>query len=243
MKNNIIYGLRAVIEAIEGGRDIERILVSQNLQGPLAKELMELIKVHDISFQKVKPERINWVTKNNHQGVVAYMPPIEYQDIEKVVESVTETGKTPFLLVLDGITDVRNFGAIARTAECAGVDAIVLPEKGSVSVTADAIKTSAGALFRVPVCRVKKLYYVLRYLKGKDFSLVAATEKGGDDYKNVDYSVPVALIMGSEGKGVSPQLLKLTDSQVFIPVLGEIGSLNVSVAAGVLMYEVVRARK
>jgi len=242
-EKNIIYGLRAVIEAVQDDRDIDRILISENLQGQLAKELMQLIKEKELPFQKVKPERIDWVTRNNHQGVVAYMSPVEYQDVEKVVEDVIKSGKTPFVLVLDGITDVRNFGAIARTAECAGVDAIVLPEKGSVKVTPDAIKTSAGALFRVPVCREKKLYYVLRHLKDRDFSIIAASEKGGDDYRKMDYKGPVALIMGSEDKGVSGQLLKMGDAHVSIPIMGDIGSLNVSVAAGILIYEVLRNRE
>ncbi|PRY98247.1 23S rRNA (guanosine(2251)-2'-O)-methyltransferase RlmB [Marinilabilia salmonicolor] len=242
MAKEIIYGIRAVMEAIQGGRDIERVLISENLKGNLAKELQDLIREKDITFKKVKPERIDWATKNNHQGVVAYLPPVEYHNIEKVVEDLLEQGKEPFVLILDGITDVRNFGAIARTAECAGVDAIVLPEKGSVSVTSDAIKTSAGALFRVPVCREKNLYYVLRHLKDRKFTIAAASEKGDIDYRKADYKGAVALIMGAEDKGVSGQLLKLADAHVSIPIRGEIGSLNVSVAAGVLIYEVLRHR-
>jgi 23S rRNA (guanosine2251-2'-O)-methyltransferase len=242
-EKNIIYGLRAVIEAIQSGRDIERILVSENLKGQLATELIDLIKEKELNYKKVKPERIDWATKNNHQGVVAYIPPIEYKNIEKVVEDVFTSGKMPFVLILDGITDVRNFGAIARTAECAGVDAIVLPEKGSVTVTSDAIKTSAGALFKIPVCREKNLYYVLRHLKDRDFSIVAASEKGGDDYRKADYEGPVALIMGAEDKGVSGQLMKLANIHVSIPIHGEIGSLNVSVAAGIFIYEVLRHRE
>ncbi len=242
MAKEIIYGIRTVMEAIQGGRDIERVLISENLTGNLAKELQELIREKDVTFKKVKPERIDWATKNNHQGVVAYLPPVEYHNIENVVEDLIAQGKEPFVLILDGITDVRNFGAIARTAECAGVDAIVLPEKGSVSVTSDAIKTSSGALFRVPVCREKNLYYVLRHLKDRNFTIAAASEKGDIDYRKAEYRGSVALIMGAEDKGVSGQLLKLADSHVSIPVHGEIGSLNVSVAAGILIYEVLRHR-
>jgi 23S rRNA (guanosine2251-2'-O)-methyltransferase len=243
MGKNIIYGIRPVIEAIEGNRDIDRILISQNLQGQTAKELMQLIKAKDLTFKQVKPERIDWVTRNNHQGVVAYISPVDYQHVEQVVDVALNKGKSPFVLILDGITDVRNFGAIARTAECAGVDAIVLPEKGSVSITADAIKTSAGALFRVPVCREKNLYYVLRFLKDHDFNIVAVSEKGADDYRTVDYKGSVALIMGAEDKGISTQLMKLANAHVSIPISGDIGSLNVSVATGILVYEVLRHRE
>ncbi|MFW6043078.1 MAG: 23S rRNA (guanosine(2251)-2'-O)-methyltransferase RlmB [Marinilabiliaceae bacterium] len=243
MEKNIIYGIRSVIEAIEGERSIDKILVRQNLQGPLANQLMNLIKENELTWQKVPVERINKLTRNNHQGVVAYISPVEYRDFYTVLDEVSRTKEDPFVLFLDGITDVRNFGAIARTAECAGVDAIVLPEKGSASVTSDAIKTSAGALFRIPVCREKKTYFALRHLKGRGFTIAAASEKGGDDFRKVDYKGPVALIMGAEDKGVSPQLLKLADAQVSIPVVGDIGSLNVSVAAGILIYEVLRNRQ
>jgi 23S rRNA (guanosine2251-2'-O)-methyltransferase len=242
MEKNIIFGIRPVMEAIQGGRDIDRILISQNLKGQLARELTELIQKKGINFKQVKPERIDRVTKKNHQGVVAYLPPVEYHDIEQIVGKSLDEGRSPFVLLLDGITDVRNFGAIARTAECAGVDAIVLPEKGSVSVTPDAIKTSAGALFRIPVCREKNLYFVLRHLKNRGFTIAAASEKGDTDYRNIEYKGPIALILGAEDKGVSSQLLKMADAHVSIPVKGEIGSLNVSVAAGILIYEVLRHR-
>jgi 23S rRNA (guanosine2251-2'-O)-methyltransferase len=242
MEKNIIFGIRPVMEAIQGGRDIDRILISQNLKGQLARELTELIQKKGINFKQVKPERIDRVTKKNHQGVVAYLPPVEYHDIEQIVGKSLDEGRSPFVLLLDGITDVRNFGAIARTAECAGVDAIVLPEKGSVSVTPDAIKTSAGALFRIPVCREKNLYFVLRHLKNRGFTIAAASEKGDTDYRKVEYQGAVALILGAEDKGVSSQLLKMADAHVSIPVKGEIGSLNVSVAAGILIYEVLRHR-
>ncbi|MDI3521272.1 MAG: rRNA (guanosine2251-2-O)-methyltransferase [Anaerophaga sp.] len=242
MEKNIIFGIRPVMEAIQGGRDIDRILISQNLKGPLAKELTELIQEKGINFKQVKPERIDWVTRKNHQGVIAYLPPVEYQNIEQIVGKSLEEGRSPFVLLLDGITDVRNFGAIARTAECAGVDAIVLPEKGSVSVTPDAIKTSAGALFRIPVCREKNLYFVLKHLKNRGFTIAAASEKGDTDYRKAEYKGPVALILGAEDKGISSQLLKMADAHVSIPVRGEIGSLNVSVAAGILIYEVLRHR-
>ncbi len=241
-EKNIVFGIRAVIEAIRGEKEIERVFVQDSLKGDLAKELMDLLNEKKVNFVTVPVQRIERLTRLNHQGVVALMSPVEYQDIEKVMEGVKASGQVPFVLVLDGITDVRNFGAIARTAECAGVHAILLPEKGSVKVTADAIKTSAGALFRIPVCRSRNLYYVLRDFKAQGYVVAAASEKGGDDYRKVDFKGPSALILGAEDKGISPQLLKLADARVSIPVLGAIGSLNVSVAAGILVYEVVRHR-
>ncbi len=241
-KQNIVFGLRPVIEAINGNKEIEKIFIQDNLKGDLIGELMKLIHKHRITHVKVPVQRIERFTRQNHQGVVALMSPVEYQDIREVIARVKAAGEVPFVLVLDGITDVRNFGAIARTAECAGVHALVLPEKGSVKITADAIKTSAGALFRVPVCRSANLYYVLAGLKGEGFIIAAVSEKGGEDYRKVDYKGPAALILGAEDRGISPQLLKLADAHVSIPVLGAIGSLNVSVAAGIMVYEVVRHR-
>jgi len=243
MKKDIVFGIRPVMEAINAGKSIDKILISLTLKGTLVHELQLLAKSKGIRCDRVIAERIDRVTKKNHQGVVAYLSPIEYQNIEEVVEKLLSNTKTPFILILDGITDVRNFGAIARTAECAGVDAIVIPEKRSVSVTPDAIKTSAGALFRIPVCREKNLYYVLRHLKNRGFFVAAATEKGETDYRTVDYPESVALIMGAEDKGVSSQLLKITDAKISIPIYGNIGSLNVSVAAGILIYEVLRNRR
>ncbi|MGQ1889756.1 23S rRNA (guanosine(2251)-2'-O)-methyltransferase RlmB [Thermophagus sp. OGC60D27] len=242
MKKDIVFGIRPVMEALQAGRSMDKVLVSQSLKGQLANELLDMVKEKGIRCMRVKPEQIDRVTRKNHQGVVGYFSPVEYQNIEEVVEKVLENGKAPFVLILDGITDVRNFGAIARTAECAGVDAIVLPEKGSVSVTSDAIKTSAGALFRIPVCREKNLYYVLRHLKNREFFIAAASEKAETDYRKVNYPNAVALIMGAEDKGISPQLLKMADALVSIPIHGNIGSLNVSVAAGILIYEVLRNR-
>ncbi|SFD91981.1 23S rRNA (guanosine(2251)-2'-O)-methyltransferase RlmB [Thermophagus xiamenensis] len=243
MKKDIVFGIRPVMEAINAGKSIDKILISQTLKGSLVYELQDLIKSKGIRCDRVVPERLDWITKKNHQGVVAFFSPIEYQKFEEVLDKLLSRPKAPFILILDGITDVRNFGAIARTAECAGVDAIVIPEKRSVSVTPDAIKTSAGALFRIPVCREKKLYFVLRHLKNRGFFIAAASEKAETDYREVDYPESVALIMGSEDKGVSSQLLKIADAQISIPVRGSIGSLNVSVAAGILIYEMLRNRK
>ena len=187
-------------------------------------------------------EKINRITRKNHQGVVACLSAVTYYNVEEVVPVLYEEGINPFLIVLDGITDVRNFGAIARTCDCAGVNAIVIPERNSVSVNADAIKTSAGALNYVPVCREKNLVNVVKFLKTSGYKVVGASEKSSVNYTKVDYTGPVALILGAEDKGISNDLLKLCDDFVSIPEFGNINSLNVSVAGGVMMYEVVRQR-
>lgn len=241
-KSNVVFGIRAVLEAIQSGKNIEKVLLKTGLQGSLYQELFKAIQKSDIPVQRVPAERINHYSTGNHQGVVALISPVEYQVLEEVVQKVLETGQTPLVLVLDGITDVRNFGAIARTAECAGVDAIVIPEKGSAPINGDAIKTSAGALYRVPVCRASKLWYSMKFLKESGFTVVGATEKGTLGYREATYSGPLAIVMGAEDKGINPQILKMCDALVSIPLKGEIGSLNVSVAAGILIFEALRNR-
>ncbi len=241
-EKNIIFGTRAVIEAIASGKSIEKVFVRAGLQGELFDELMAAMVQNQVVWQKVPVERINRMTTKNHQGVVALASPIEYQNIEKVVGDALAESRQPIVIILDGVTDVRNFGAIARTAESAGVDAIVIPEKGSAPVNGDAIKTSAGALFRIPVCRVGKPWYTLKFLKENGFLIVGASEKSETIYHKVDYQQPIAIVMGAEDTGISSQVLKMVDTLVSIPIKGEIGSLNVSVAAGILIYEVVKQR-
>ena len=238
----MIFGIRAVIEAVQAGKDIDKVLVKKELQGDLAKELFAALKGTLIPVQKVPVERLNRITRKNHQGVVAYISAVTYQRVEDWVPFLFEQGKSPLLVMLDGITDVRNFGAIARTCECAAVDAIIIPNKNSVSVNADAVKTSAGALHTLPVCREASLTQTLRYLKESGFHIVAATEKGDYDYSKADYTGPMCIIMGAEDKGVSYDNLALCDEWVKIPMLGQIESLNVSVAAGILVYEAVKLR-
>lgn len=239
---DFIFGVRAVIEAIKAGKDIDRLLIKKDLSGEFVPELMSSVKEFGITCQRVPVERINKITRKNHQGVVAFLSPVTYYDIENIIPDLFEKGKTPFIVVLDGITDVRNFGAIARTCECADVDAIIIPEKNSVSVTADSVKTSAGALLHIPVVRVRSLKMAIRYLKNCGVTVVGATEKGNTDYTTYDYNLPVAVVMGAEDKGISAENLKECDYFATIPLKGSIGSLNVSVAAGVLIYEVVRQR-
>ena len=237
-----IFGIRAVIEAIQSGKEIDKLLIKKDINGELINELFALIKERHVVVQRVPVEKINRITRKNHQGVVAFLSAVTYYNIEEVVPVLFEEGINPFLIVLDGITDVRNFGAIARTCDCAGVNAIIIPERNSVSVNADAIKTSAGALNYVPVCREKNLVNVVKFLKSSGYKVVGASEKSSVNYTLVDYTGPVALILGAEDKGISNDLLKLCDEFVSIPEFGNINSLNVSVAGGVMMYEVVRQR-
>lgn len=241
-KNEMIFGARAVIEAIQAGKEIDKVLIKKDIQSDLSKELLAALKDTFIPVQRVPVERINRITKKNHQGVIAFISPITYQRTEDIVSFLFEQGKNPLLIMLDGLTDVRNFGAIARTCECAGVDAIIIPNKNSVSVNADAIKTSAGALHTLPVCREANLRNTIKFLKDSGFKIIAATEKGDYDYTKADYEGPTCIIMGAEDTGVSYDNLALCDEWVKIPMLGTIESLNVSVAAGVLIYEAIKHR-
>lgn len=237
-----IFGIRAVIEAIEAGKEIDKIMMKKDLTGDLAAELLELTRQHRIVVQRVPGERLNRVTRKNHQGVIAMMSAVEYHRLDHLVPQLFESGVLPFIVVLDGITDVRNFGAIARTCECAGVDAIVIPRHGSVSVGGDAIKTSAGALHHIPVCREASTLSAIRLLKDSGYKIVAVSEKADINYTTTDYTVPTALVLGAEDTGISADVLRQCDTFVSIPMFGNIESLNVSVAAGVLIYEVVRQR-
>lgn len=236
----MIFGIRAVIEAIEAGKEIDKVIVKRELQGDLFRELTTVLKAHDIPVQKVPVERIDRFTRKNHQGVIAFLSAITYEKIEDIIPFLYEQGKNPFIVVLDGITDVRNFGAIARTCEVAGVDAIVIPARGSVTVNADAVKTSAGALHKIPVCKEQNLTQAVQFLQDSGLKVVAATERGAQTYTDVTYTGPIAIIMGAEDMGVSNDNLRICDELVRIPQFGTIGSLNVSVAAGVLIYEVIR---
>lgn len=241
-ENEMIFGIRAVIEAIQADKVIDKILVKRELQGDLSKELFEVLRGSEIPVQRVPAERLDRVTRKNHQGVIAFISAITYHRIEDIIPFVYEQGKDPFIVLLDGVTDVRNFGAIARTCECAGVDAIVIPSKGSVTVNADAIKTSAGALHVLPVCKETSINQAIRFLQQSGVKVFAATEKAAENYTEVKYDGPVAIVMGAEDTGVSAENLRICDSMVKIPQFGTIGSLNVSVASSIVVYEVVRQR-
>jgi 23S rRNA (guanosine2251-2'-O)-methyltransferase len=241
-ESEMIFGIRAVVEAVRAGANIEKILIRRDISNASAKELYHTVKQAIIPIQKVPAEKLNALTDKNHQGVVAFTSPVIYQNLTNLIPMLYEQAKMPFIVLLDGITDIRNFGAIARTCECAGVDAIVIGTTGSAAVNADAIKTSAGALLKIPVCREKNLLQTIRYLKNSGLRAIGATEKAKINYTSENYKVPAVLIMGSENEGISAELLEECSSMIAIPVLGSIQSLNVSVAAGVLIYEAVRQR-
>ena len=239
-ENKMIFGLHSIIEAIEAGKEIEKIYLKRDFGGDLVKTLFSKIKEYSIPCQKVPIERLNAFTQKNHQGAVAFLSDIEYQDITEIIPSLYEQGKEPFVVVLDSLTDVRNFGAIARTCECAGVDAILVPAYRSAAGNADAIKTSAGALHRIPICRAENLLQAIDFLHQSGLKLIAVSEKAEKNYTEENYHCPKALILGAEDKGISPEILSHCQSKVKIPMFGQIGSLNVSVAAGIVIYEAIR---
>ena len=241
-QKEIIFGIRAVTEAIQSGQELERIFFRKDLRGELSSELLNLTRKSGVPSQFVPVEKLNRFTRKNHQGVVALISPILYHDLEKLVPMIYESGRVPLMMVLDGITDVRNFGAIARTAECAGVDGLIIPQKGAAMIHEDAVKTSAGALLSVPVCRHYNLTEAVRYLKNSGIRAIGATEKSGITFYETSFIDPVAIIMGSEDRGISGAVLKMCDELVSIPLFGNISSLNVSVAASLLMYEAIRQR-
>tara|TARA_B110000438_G_scaffold173289_1_gene165573 strand:+ start:299 stop:1066 length:768 start_codon:yes stop_codon:yes gene_type:complete len=235
--DDFIYGIRAVIEAVESGRGINKVLLQKGLQGSLFKELANLLNSHNIVYQGVPIQKLDSITRKNHQGVVAFVSPIEYTKLELLLPLIYEKGEQPFFLILDRITDVRNLGAIARSAECSGVHGIVLPSRGAALVGSDAIKTSAGALNKIPVCKEDNLKDVLTFLKNSGLKIIGCSEKAEEDVYNVDLKGPSAIIVGSEEDGISPAYLQMCDQVVKIPMYGTIPSLNVSVSASILMYE------
>ncbi len=244
MKNedSKIFGIRAVIEAINSSKTINKVYIQKGLSGHLFSELSALLKKHTISSSYVPVEKLNTLTKHqNHQGVVASISAIDFHQLEDVLAA--NTSESALYLLLDQITDVRNFGAILRTAECTGVNAIIIPNQGSAPLNADAIKTSAGAAFKIPICKVSHLLDAIYQMQAENIQIVAITEKTDNNIYQVDFSRPTALIMGSEHKGISPAILKIADAKAKLPLLGEIESLNVSVACGVALYEVVRQRQ
>tara|TARA_B100000902_G_scaffold40288_1_gene47927 strand:+ start:1104 stop:1871 length:768 start_codon:yes stop_codon:yes gene_type:complete len=241
-KTEHIFGIRAIIEAIESGKTIDKLFIQKGLHNNLFAELWKIVRLKRINYKHVPIEKINRLTKKNHQGVFAFISPIEIQNIEDIIPTLYEKGITPLILVLDRITDIRNFGAIARSAECAGVNTILIPEQNSAAINADAIKTSAGALHRINVCRTWNLKLTLQFLKESGIQIIACTEKTEKNMYEADYRSPTAIIVGSEEDGISPEFLKMSDNKVKIPMNGEIESLNVSVSSGIILYEAVRQR-
>lgn len=238
-----IFGIRAIIEAIESGSTINKVYLQKGLRGNLYYELDKLIKEKKIATSTVPVEKLNRLSKNNnHQGAVAQISPIEFYDLETLIEETIESGKKPLFLLLDQLSDVRNFGAIIRTAECTGVNGIVIQKNGSAPVNAETIKTSAGAAFKLPICKVDHIKDALFILQASDIKTVAATEKTDASVYDIDFNQPLAIIMGSEHRGVNPSILKMADYKAKLPLLGAIESLNVSVACGAFLYEAVRQR-
>jgi len=241
-RDNHIFGIRPIIEAIKQGKTIDKLFIQKGLHNDLFSELWKLVRIKRINYKHVPIEKINRLTKKKHQGVFAFISPIDLHNIEDVIPSLYEEGKNPLLLVLDRITDVRNFGAIARSAECAGVDAIIIPEQNAAAINADAIKTSAGGLLKIRICRTWNLKMALQFMKDSGIKLISCTEKTNNSIYEEDFTVPTAIIMGSEEDGISSELLKISNSKVKIPIIGNIDSLNVSVATGIIIYETIRQR-
>jgi 23S rRNA (guanosine2251-2'-O)-methyltransferase len=241
-KEEYIFGTRAILEAIENSRTIDRVLIKKGLKNEMFHTLFHSVKTNQIPYQFVPIERLNRITHKNHQGVVAFLSPVEFHNIQTLLPGIFEKGQDPFILILDQITDVRNFGAIVRSAECAGVHAVIVPEKGAAQIGADAMKTSAGALNHLPVCREKNLASTISFLKNSGIKVIAANEKSEKIYSSEKMDVPLAIIMGSEENGISGEVMSSAGIQVKIPVLGKIDSLNVSVATAVILYEAVRQK-
>ncbi len=241
-KTQYIYGIHAVLEALDAGKDIDKIFLSKTLNDDTAKQIFDRARALRVPVQRVPVQKIDRITRRNHQGVLAMMAAVTYYRVEDLVPQLFDAGENPFFVILDGVTDVRNFGAVARTCECAGVSAIVIPDRESVSVNADAVKTSAGALNHLPVCREHNLVNAVKLLRNSGFKIVGTSDKQQLPYTNADYTGPVAIVLGAEDKGISPEIMKLCDTQVLIPEFGHINSLNVSVAGGIMIYEVVRQR-
>ena len=242
-KSTQIYGLRAVIEAIQANQPINKVYLQKGLKGDLFKELENAIRQQKISNSYVPIEKLNKLTDQNHQGAVAKISSIGFQEFEPLMEQILEKKTNPLFLMLDQISDVRNFGAIIRTAECCGADAIIIPKSGSAPLNEDAIKTSAGAAFNIPISKVDHLKDAIFYLQASQIEIVAATEKTNSSIFDIDFKKPTAIIMGSEDRGINPSILKMVNSKAKLPLMGEIKSLNVSVACGVFLYEVVRQRR
>lgn len=238
----MIFGTRAVIEAIRANREIEKIFIQSGLTSDLIKELIELARERQVPYQFTPQQKLNRLSTKNHQGVICLLSAVQYASLQNLIDKAYAEGREPFFLILDRITDVRNFGAIARTAECAGLDAIVISEKGNAPVTADAMKTSAGALSHLPVCREHDLRKTLQMLKDNGIQVIACTEKAENHLYNMDFKVPTALLLGSEEDGISPELMKQANVLAKIPMNGKIESLNVSVAAGIALYEAIRQK-
>ena len=243
MKNNdIVFGTRPVLEAINSGKTLEKLFIQKNLKKEILEKIKSKLSSKKINISYVPKEKLNRITKKNHQGIICYISPISYQPIEEIIQRVFEKGKDPFVIILDRITDTRNFGAISRVADASGVDAIIIPEKESAIITSDSIKTSAGAINYIPICKVKSLRSTANFLKESGLKLVSCTEKGDKKFYDADLTSPCCIILGSEKDGISNSLMDISDERLNIPMKGNVESLNVSSSASVILFEVVRQR-
>jgi len=239
---NQVFGIRAIIEAIQSGTIIDKVFIQKDLNSDLMKELLRVIKQKNINFSYVPAEKLNKLSSKNHQGAVATISPISFVQIEELIETVLDKNDKPLFLILDQLSDARNFGAIIRTAECTGVDGIIIQKQGSAPVNGDTIKTSAGAVFNIPICKVDHIKDAIFHLQASGIKTIAATEKTENNIYDINFNTPVAIIMGSEDRGINPSVLKLVDEKAKLPMFGNIGSLNVSVACGAFLYEAIRQR-
>ncbi|MBK20841.1 MAG: 23S rRNA (guanosine(2251)-2'-O)-methyltransferase RlmB [Flavobacteriales bacterium] len=241
-KTDLVFGIHPILEGLESGENFDKILILNSLRTPQAKEIISIAKEKGVTVNKVPQQKLDRITRKNHQGIIGFIAPIEFQQIEDILPEIFARGKNPFLLILDRISDVRNFGAIVRTAECAGVDAIIIPKKGSAQINGETIKTSTGAIFNVPICKVAGLDSIIPFLKDSGIHLIACTEKSEVNYTEVDYTLPIGIILGNEESGIAISNITKSDSTAKLPLIGKTKSLNVSVAAGIIMYEVIRQR-
>lgn len=241
-KENQIFGIRAIIEAIQAKKEIDKVFIQKENQGELMQELMKTLKKNNVNFSYVPIEKLNRLTSKNHQGAVATISPVSFYDLETLITSIVESEKKPLFLVLDQLSDARNFGAIIRTAECTGVNGIIIQKQGSAPVNGDTVKTSAGAVFNVPICKVEHIKDAIYFMQASGIQTVAATEKTDNTIYDINFTEPTAIIMGSEDRGVNPSVLKIVDYKAKLPMFGTIESLNVSVACGAFLYETVRQR-
>ncbi len=242
-KEYLIFGIYPVLEAIKSNIEIDKVFIQKGIQNNTIDEIVAALEKKNSSISFVPGEKLDKLTRSNHQGIAAFSSPIIFQSLEDIVENAITSNKTPLFLILDQISDVRNFGAIIRTAECTNADAIIIQKKGGAPVSGDTIKTSAGAIFKTPICKVDHIKDAIFYLQGSGIKVLAATEKTSDSIYSKDLNQPLAIVMGSEGKGVSKSVLSLVDEKASLPLLGDINSLNVSVACGAFLYEVVRQRQ
>jgi 23S rRNA (guanosine2251-2'-O)-methyltransferase len=240
--NHLIFGIRPIIEAIESGKQIDKLFVQKGSISDTMNELTQVARKHKLTYKIVPVEKLNRLTPKNHQGAVAFTAPIDFESVYLLIPRLYEKGLSPLIVMLDGVTDVRNFGAIVRSAECAGADAVIISSIGGAAVNSDAVKASAGALFKVPVCKEYSLNACIDYLKLSGFKIIACTEKAKKEYYNCDYTEPTCIVMGAEDTGISDNILSKSDEKTFIPMSGEIGSLNVSVASGIILFEAHKQR-